>query len=79
MADVYDFPILVCVLAIPAIEIFRRRLVIKKFKDMFPGREYKLGPPLYDIGLEDIPYNRKGREYIAFYQAPGAGMLGRGD
>ena len=54
---------------IPAAEIMRRYLMVKKFESMFPDRKVSFRPPLYNIDFDTVPLTKKGNEFRSCYNS----------
>jgi len=60
--------VLVLVFAIPALEVMRRYLLIRKFRALFPDRVYRLSPPFFEITFDQVPLSKDGEKYRAYYR-----------
>lgn len=68
MRFIVGLTVTVLVLSIPVAEVTRRYLVVKKFKSMFPEKEIRFAPPLYDIDFRQVPMTKKGQQFIGWYE-----------
>jgi hypothetical protein len=63
-----NFIILFLAFLIPATELARRYLVVQKFKSMFPEKQHRFAPPLFDIDFRDVPHDTDGENFRKYFK-----------